>query len=59
MLGYKTFAEAVFNKTKGLYKYGGLRDWQRKLFEPFKELSYSEAQEKGWRYGIGTELDDR
>ena len=59
MLGYKTFAEAVFNKTKDLYKYGGLRDWQRKLFEPYRNLSYDEAKTKGWRYGIGTELDDR
>ena len=59
MLGYKTFAEAVFYKTKDLYKYGGLRDWQRKLFEPYRKLSYDEAKTKGWRYGIGIEIDDR
>ena len=46
MLGYKTFVEAVFNKTKDLYKYGGLRDWQRKLFEPYRNLSYDEAKQR-------------
>lgn len=59
MKGYKTFAQAVFYDTQRLYKNGGLRDWQKKLFEPFVGLSYSEATTMGWRYGIGTDLNDR
>ena len=59
MKGYKTFAEAVFYKTQHLYKFGGLRDWQKKLFEPYVGLSYSEANTMGWRYGIGTDVNDK
>ena len=59
MLGYKTFAEAVFYKTQDLYKFGGLKDWQRKIFEPYVGLSYSEANTMGWRYGIGKDINDK
>lgn len=58
-LGYKTFAEAVFYKSKELYKYNKFRQWQKDLFEPYKDLSYDEAQEKGWRLGLGLAIDDR
>ena len=57
--GYKTIAEAVFYKTQDLYKFGGLRDWQRELFKPYVGLTYQVATEKGWRYGLGIELNDR
>ena len=59
MLGYKTFAEAVFYKTQDLYKFGGLRDWQREIFKPYVGLTYQVATEKGWRYGLGIKLNDR
>ena len=56
--GYESFAEAVFYKSKDLYKVG-FRDWQRKLFEPYINMTYNEAVENGWRYGLGTFTNDR
>ena len=48
-----SFEEAVFYKTQDLYKYGGLKDWQKRNFAEYVGKTYESAKNLGWRFGIG------
>jgi len=57
MEGWKTLEEAVFYTTVRLYREKKLLDWQYADFKRFTKMSFKEAKDVGWRFGLQTGLE--